>query len=498
MAKWNGIYQTGIAQAVRDVALYFLLKDVGPAHNKVAQKWVELDGLADKIEQMDQKELDGLFGEGDALGYWPGKFRPTLMDLREGLKFFADREKLEGQGSKAQSLIDTIKGFDGFGGWRHCSISSYNHEIGNYIAAFPRQENEVYIAPDEPVVDVYYCMSYAFNLATSSYLPVDADTVEAKFKLAGNGSARFSKYEQLALHEASFAEGFRRAGMAVDFSVELGATYGEDTITIRMSMDEYTKFIDAKTGKRAVDLSPVEGKEEQGMIQPILTYDEFKGFEAGKTAFEGPNGTCLSVAAIQQAGSKVIDKINWLRKTGQVREEQFSLPSGSGVEEYVSFKREELSYKDEPYVVDDKYWGCTNLHNKMLDTLNELKDTLNGNTDERPKRGSVPQSKLASSWFEHAGKIYVPISVEAFEQAMFHFKATHGVDYSILDSTDFSDEMRARIDGGYWKTLRFSDVADGDVEHIRKAVVSTLDAVKSDIDAGNTGLNLAAIKPKQP
>lgn len=409
MAQWNKVDQSEIARTVRDVAACLLSKEIGPAHSALAESWLKPDGLADQIEQMDQAKLNGLFGENDPQNYWPGKFRPSLIDLYTSLKFLAYREKLQAQPPTAQSLMDRIEAFDGFGGECHLAITALCCEARNYINAFPRHASESYVAPPAPIVDECNCLNYAFNWLENKWLPAGEDTVEARLEMGGNACSIFdgrTKDQELARMKDTIAEGFRRGSIKAEISVQFGQTYGEDAVVIRASLEEYQKFVDIKREQRPVDNTPSDEFRPWGNVPGFRTDDKFQGYESGKPAFYGPaGGVYISASSLQElkrSSGMAEEIIDWLRETGFVMEEPVSLHLPSGAGSFVKFTRQEIPFQNNKdcYPVGDKLWTSCNLHNEINARLSIVAEVCNALKDAQneflTKLRAAPVEKLMS------------------------------------------------------------------------------------------------------
>lgn len=367
MISWNDVHKDKIAQTIFDLGNYLRTKNIGSSIGDLCDEWCESNGLVDQIKNMNQEQLNYLFGENDPQDYWPRKFKPTLMRLKDVLIFLADREKTENSKPTAQNLIDAISRFDGFSGSCHLAYTKLDHDISNYIDAMPRYATDEYIAPQKHHIDKYNSVNIAYNWLGNSWLPINEKTVEAQFKIGGNGEDKFSKYDKLAHYENTFQEGFRRGNIDVDTKVRLGKTYGDDAIILRTSIEEYvTKFIGAFTGSWPLDLS-----YENNLQISSITSNVYYGFQPNSKAFLGPQRHTYLASDCEES---VRAKINWLRATTFVKEEAITLPTSQGE---VEFKKLSPTRIVKEKTVLGKHWDGTALHNQIQSELYAIRQNLN-------------------------------------------------------------------------------------------------------------------------
>lgn len=485
-ATWNEVPQSEIADTLRTLAEYLAAKNIGEAHNALCLEWMETGGLADQIEEMDQGALDSLFGKGDPQDYWPGKFKPTIMRMLEMFHFFVYREELEGKEPAMQALMDRINAFEGFSGMCHLALTKYDHEANDYLSAQPRHPSETLTPCDDPYVDHLNAVNFAYDHLDGQWIPTDKNTVEARMSQGGADDKKGRKNKRMASYKVSIEEGLRRGNIKADVRIELGETYGEDAVTVRMSMNEYQKYIEAKRGLRKIDLSDPESDRPDSTIMGCRISEEYSGFEPGKAAFRGPGGTYVFSGALKPRRSKKItEKMNWLRATGFVSEENVRVSSAFGQIPYVKLSASHVPGGDkDPYVVEDRYWDSCDLHNTIHSTIWEIADLANCGTGESSYRLRKSQSKLSTAWSEVGEDISMPRN-DPFKQVAFHFQHTYGLKPSIDSS------------GNEWSfVFNMSAIPDAQREAIRTEMKGALEQVTQDIERGNSGMGIPAVMPK--
>ncbi len=569
MADRNGVDQKVIAETLRDVARYIQGKNIGKAHAALADNWLNPkvpsaeeisyissfvlgyesgektdEGMAGHFDSEERRWLseygypnliehmtDEAFGYfleqnleaevgRDFSSYWPHKLVPTLIGLRDVLHFCAHREALEGKEPVAQRLIGRIEDFKGFSGPCHLAGTDLEHESRTYISRTKRHSSETYEEPAEPDVDTLNAVHFAFNWLEHDWLPgADADIMEARFVIGGNGNKRASKNSELAGYKASIQEGLRKADIEADLTVELGETYGEDAVVIRMSQQEYAKYVDIKRGQR--DIEDFPGAEIAG----VSTSESFCGYIPGTSAFYGPGGVYIAAAVLNAAQSAprqdiVAEDIAWVRETGFVDEKEVVLPVGENAHEtFIKFSKDyKIPHDQQPFIVGQRYWNSCDLHNE----INRKLERVIGFMRDDPLCGPshYGRSLLASDWFECAGKVYAPKNA-AFEQAAFHFNQVADVPYGTCytvysenleklsgtgDITLFTerndknkafDALRRRMGDRFWYVFHTDALPEEKRDETRGYLEQALDDIKDDIDACGTGIGMPSVMPKR-
>jgi hypothetical protein len=482
-----GVTQQEIAQTLRDVATYLKSKNVGPVHNELAERWLQSNELPDLIEDVDQEGLRAIFGERNPQHYWPGKVIPTLIDVRSVLKFCAYREALDAQTSEAQTLIDRIDAFRGCYGTCHLAVTRMNTERDSYISNTQRHPSERYEQPGNPHIDSINIANFTYQSTENRWLPIDRQQVECRLVLGGKRT--YSGSDFLALRKATIEDGFRRGGIAAEVSVELGKTYGEDAIVLRMNNDEYAKFVGIKTGQRKMDLAD---EECSGTISGPRVSLNYLGFEPKKLAFYGfGEALVVDTSALNndhKNAAAIKAKLNWLQESGAMRQERLlsdgrhSLPIQF---EVLSTERVSIN-GNESYVVGNRYYDGCGLWNKANATVRELYELINDvslSSDYAVSRNESPQI----SWIETGGRIYAA-NAEPCRQVGHHFKRVYGLEHDWFTGRDGMSSPVSLVEGESYHCFFLDGLQEEARAYVREALIRTLERVREDMMGGGDGM----------
>ncbi len=481
-----GVDQHEIAQTLRDVAKYLQGKNIGKIHSSVANEWLRDGGVADTIERVSsQKELQSLFGAGDGQAYWPGKLVATLVDTITMLKFFAHLESLGvPPGVEAQKLIDRIEAFRGSFGSRHLSVTGMDHERYRFIEETPRHPSETFSPPAGIQGDIFNSLNVAFNWSNRKWLPTpDGRRVEWAFRTGGQSTYSDSAF--LARQRATILEGFRRAGISAEVSVTLGRTYGEDTIFVRLSVQDYIhKFVPVKTGRASVDAS-YPGRLD-GIPKPD-TFSHYLAWQPGRTVFYGPEG--LYVAEKAALPISLSQHLDWLLKAEKHPVKTVEVPDSmapTGIRRFYVFS-DRLALKGDVVRAANRYWRDTDFLNERVRVLNEFALISNG-VETTPETNQVD----VSNWVEYMGTFYIPYS-GPYHQAALQLIAKYGKEIDFVFGDQLSaDVQRAILPVGYsYYTVSKHSLDD----HMLRQLTASLNAIRSNVQSGGDGLiDLDAIR----
>jgi hypothetical protein len=398
--------------------------------------------------------------ETNSGAYWPGEVVPTLDDYRELLRFDAYRERLHGiEDGPATKLIRRLDAFEGAFGAKHLAITGLSHEIDSYVNGTRRHPAEVYAEPAEVHVDYLNAFQHTYTPSISWTPSDDMSTVTATVR-RGSGLAE-GKFTFLAEEKAKFEAALLRGEITARIVAVPGRCYGDDSIRVTMSMDDYTRrFLAILRGEIPVDTCY---RSEFGMqTAPIGQVEIFRGYEPGKAAFFDGGDVLVDIEFMRylsggrsrRPSTPASKGLRFLREASAVRETAEFVTTAPGLKsEFVRLSSVLPKRSDDVHFIDGVYYSSTDLHNKINRSLEDIQGAASGQSPNAwHLRLAQTQPAHDDASFSHSGDMYVAQGERGYQLAL-HIQHKYGATYTwaITDP-----RAKAKADGQRMFVIRTS------------------------------------------